>query len=167
MKCLQFLQIQRKKSRQFQQQLHCLQPHHRANVSNQSQTSDAHVNRVQAQGQERDKSKQVCLFKAVGEGVSLGQSIGECQFDCLLCRNNFNHTIPSRSCLPICLPVCLCQFGYTENSALDNIHQLIKSKCGQNCNKNKLYPKPQPKLGVINDTTIMMICLQSLTFTEN
>ena len=137
MKYLQFLRIQHKKSRQFQQQLHCLEPHPRASVSDQSQTSDAHVNRVQAQGQGGDKSKHKFVYLKQWkkeypwvnplENVSL-----------IVC---FAETTSIKRYQTEVVFQFACQYGPTKDSTLDNIHQLIKFKFGQNRNISKTTAK--------------------------
>ena len=111
--------------------------HPRASVSDQSQTSDAHVNRVQAQGQGGDRSKHKFVYLKQWEKKYPWVNPLE-NVSLIVC---FAETTSIKRYQTEVVFQFACQYGPTKDSTLDNIHQLIKSKFGQNRNISKTTAK--------------------------
>ena len=109
----------------------------RASISDQSQTSDACIIRIQAQGQERDKSKLQFFYSKQWEN----------EYPLVNPLENVSLTVcfvETASVTRYQAEVVfqfICQFVHAKDSTLDNFHQLIKSKCGQNRNIFKTAAK--------------------------
>ena len=96
----------------------------RASVSDQSQTSDARVIRIQAQGQERDKSKHKFVYSKQRENEYPWVNPLE-NISLIVC---FAETASITRYQAEVVFQFVCQFGPAEDSTLDNFHWLIRSK---------------------------------------